>query len=50
MAIVLRLEQGGGRRPIAVTIVATDPLYFGVADNGALKEGDTIVTRWDSSF
>jgi multidrug efflux pump subunit AcrA (membrane-fusion protein) len=39
---VIRLEGPDQHRPIAVTIVASDPFFYAVADNGALKEGDRI--------
>jgi multidrug efflux pump subunit AcrA (membrane-fusion protein) len=42
---VIRLEGEKGRRPMAVTILASDPVYYAVADNGALKEGDRIFAR-----
>jgi multidrug resistance efflux pump len=42
---VLRLESEDRWRPVAITIVSTDPVYYGVADNGALKEGDPILSR-----
>jgi RND family efflux transporter MFP subunit len=42
---VTRLEAENQRRPIAVTILASDPIHYAVADNGALKEGDRIVSR-----
>ncbi len=44
-ATVSRSEGENLRRPVAVTIVACDPLYFAVAGNGALKEGDKIFTK-----
>ena len=42
---VMRVE-GESRRPISVTIVSADPMFYAVADNGALKQGDSILTRW----
>jgi multidrug efflux pump subunit AcrA (membrane-fusion protein) len=42
---VLRLEAEDQWRPVAITILSSDPFYYGVADNGALKEGDTILLR-----
>jgi multidrug efflux pump subunit AcrA (membrane-fusion protein) len=45
-AKVLRLEGENLRRPVAVTIIAADPIYYAVAGNGALKEGDRILSRW----
>jgi HlyD family secretion protein len=43
---VMRME-GENRRPVAVTILYSDPIHFAVADNGALKAGDRILLRWD---
>jgi RND family efflux transporter MFP subunit len=40
---VMRLEGKNGWRPIAVTVLASDPVHYAVADNGALKEGDRIL-------
>ncbi len=42
---VMRIE-GESKRPVSVTIVAADPRFYAVADNGALKEGDRILSRW----
>ncbi|HET9531379.1 MAG TPA: HlyD family efflux transporter periplasmic adaptor subunit [Blastocatellia bacterium] len=42
---ILRLEAENQWRPIAITILSTDPVYYGVADNGVLKEGDSILLR-----
>jgi multidrug efflux pump subunit AcrA (membrane-fusion protein) len=42
---VLRLEAENQWRPIAITILSTDPACYGVADNGVLKEGDSILLR-----
>jgi len=43
-AIVTRPEANNAQRPIAVTILAADAMNYAVADNGALKEGDKILT------
>ncbi len=48
-ATVLRAEEKNLRRPVAVTILAGDPFSFAVAGNGALKEGDRILTKWINS-
>jgi HlyD family secretion protein len=45
-AAVLRLEGAKRQRPIAVTALSSDPYFIAVADNGALKEGDRILSRW----
>ncbi|MBO0720899.1 MAG: efflux RND transporter periplasmic adaptor subunit [Blastocatellia bacterium] len=42
---VTRVEDAEAYRPIAVTILSTDALHFLVANNGALKEGDRILSR-----
>ena len=39
---VLRMEGENKRRPLAVTILAADPLHYAVAANGGLQEGDRI--------
>ena len=44
---VTRVESADARREVAVTILAADGLYYLVADNGALKEGDRIVAKQD---
>ncbi|MEP7343497.1 MAG: efflux RND transporter periplasmic adaptor subunit [Acidobacteriota bacterium] len=44
-AIVVRPEANDTKRQIAVTILAADANSYSVADNGALKEGDRILTR-----
>lgn len=46
-AKVTRIESAGARREVAVTILAADGLNYLVADNGALKEGDRILSRPD---
>jgi len=45
-AEVVRIEAPSMRRPVAVTILMSDPFYFAVAQNGALKEGDKILVPW----
>lgn len=42
---VLRIEGEKTRRPIVVTILASDPVIYAVAENGALKERDRILSR-----
>ncbi|MGH9755113.1 MAG: efflux RND transporter periplasmic adaptor subunit [Blastocatellia bacterium] len=42
---VIRIENAGARREVAVTILAADGLNYLVADNGALKEGDRILAK-----
>ena len=44
-AKVTRIEGADARREVAVTILASDGLNYLVADNGALKEGDSIVAK-----
>lgn len=46
-AQVMRIEGEKDTRPVAVTVLSADPLYYAVADDGALKEGDRIVSRWN---
>ena len=46
-AQVIRIEGENLKRPIAVTILSADALHYAIADNGALKEGDRILQRWD---
>jgi multidrug efflux pump subunit AcrA (membrane-fusion protein) len=45
-ARVMRYE-GEDRRVVAVTVLAADPVYYAIADDGVLKEGDRIRTRWN---
>jgi hypothetical protein len=45
-ATVLRVEGEKVRRPVAVTILSSDPYNYAVACNGALKEGDRILSRY----
>jgi multidrug efflux pump subunit AcrA (membrane-fusion protein) len=49
-ATVARIEAPGAekevRRQVAVTILAADGLNYLVAANGALKEGDRILSKW----
>jgi hypothetical protein len=42
---VSRLEAAESLREVAITIIAADALNYVVADNGALKEGDRILSR-----
>jgi multidrug efflux pump subunit AcrA (membrane-fusion protein) len=42
---VSRLEGAESLREVAITIIAADALNYVVADNGALKEGDRILSR-----
>src|SRR5262249_6559794 len=44
-AKVVRIENPDARREVAVTVLAADGLNYLVADNGALKEGDRILTK-----
>ncbi len=46
-AQVMRLEAEKARRAIAVTVLSADPFYYAVTDDGALKEGDRILSRWN---
>jgi len=46
-AQVMRFEGDKDRRAVAVTILSADPLHYAVADDGVLKEGDRILTRWN---
>jgi multidrug efflux pump subunit AcrA (membrane-fusion protein) len=48
-ACILRLEGESRLREIAVTVVSGDASVFGVPDNGALKAGDRILSRWRAS-
>jgi len=45
-AEVVRIESDRLRRPVAVTVLMSDPFNFAVAQNGALKEGDRILVPW----
>lgn len=49
-AKVMRLEDNERRRPIVVTIVSFDSMQYAVAGNGALKEGNRILSRWPTNF
>jgi HlyD family secretion protein len=42
---VTRIENEKERRPVAVTILASDSVHYAVAANGALREGDRILLR-----
>lgn len=45
-ATVSRLEGEKSFRGVSVNILAANALYYAVADNGALKEGDRVVASW----
>jgi len=45
-AQVIRIEGEKGKRSVAVTVIAADPSNYAVADDGVLKEGDRISSRW----
>jgi HlyD family secretion protein len=45
-AQVLRLEAENSRRTVAITVLSADPLFYAIADDGLLKEGDRILSRW----
>jgi hypothetical protein len=42
---VTRVEGADVQRQVAVTILSSDVLHYLVASNGALKEGDHILSR-----
>lgn len=44
-AKVTRIEGADARREVAVTILAADGLNYLIADNGALKEGDSVLAK-----
>jgi HlyD family secretion protein len=44
-AKVTRTEGADARREVAVTILTADGLNYLIADNGALKEGDSILAK-----
>ena len=46
-AQVMRFEGDKDRRAVAVTVLLADPLHYAVADDGVLKEGDRILSRWN---
>ena len=46
-AQVMRIEGEADRRAVAVTVLAADPLNYAIADDGVLKEGDRILSRWN---
>jgi HlyD family secretion protein len=39
-------HEGEDRRVVAVTVLSADPVNYAIADDGVLKEGDRIRTRW----
>ncbi len=43
---VMRLEGGASGRAVAVTVLSADPFSYAIADDGVLKEGDRILSRW----
>jgi HlyD family secretion protein len=45
-AQVMRIEGEKAKRAIAVTVVSADPVYYAIADGGALGEGDRVLSRW----
>jgi HlyD family secretion protein len=45
-ANIIRVEGDNRRRFVAVTVVGADPLSYAIADDGVLKEGDRILSRW----
>jgi len=44
---VMRLEGEKDRRPVAVNVLSADPRFYAVADDGLIKEGDRILSRWE---
>jgi multidrug resistance efflux pump len=44
-AQVTRLEGDKAKRAVAVTVVSSDPVYYALADNGAIKEGDLVLSH-----
>jgi multidrug efflux pump subunit AcrA (membrane-fusion protein) len=46
-AQLMRLDGEKERRAVAVTVLSADPLNYAVADDGVLKEGDRILSRWN---
>jgi multidrug efflux pump subunit AcrA (membrane-fusion protein) len=46
-AQVMRLEGVKDRRVVAVTVLSADPVYYAIADDGVLKEGDRILSGWN---
>lgn len=46
-AQVMRLEGDKDQRVVAVTVLSADPLNYAIADDGVLKEGDRILSRWN---
>ena len=46
-AQVMRLEGEKDKRAIAVTVLSADPMFYAVAEDGLIKEGDRILNRWD---
>lgn len=46
LAQVMRREVEDGR-VVAVTVLSADPINYAIADDGVLKEGDLILSRWN---
>jgi HlyD family secretion protein len=46
-AQVMRLEGEKDKRAVAVTVISADPLFYSIAEDGLLKEGDRILGRWE---
>lgn len=40
---VIRLEAEKTRRAVAVNVLSSDPVFYAIADNGALREGDWVL-------
>jgi multidrug efflux pump subunit AcrA (membrane-fusion protein) len=45
-AKAIRMESENARRAVTVTILGADGLHFLVANNGALKEGDRVLSKF----
>ena len=46
-AQVIRLERENVRRSVTVVVLSSDSLYYAIADSGALKQGDWVLSRSD---
>lgn len=42
---VTRFEAESLRRTVAVNVLSSDPVFYSIAENGALKEGDWVLNR-----
>jgi len=42
---VTRFEGEKNRRRVAVNVLSSDPIYYAIAENGALKENDWVLNR-----